>query len=77
MIVHIGDFTFAHAELFHDDADKFFGHIHSKLFDGFHQLAVYALGDDFRLAHHEFVTFTAHHFDQDGELKFAATHDHE
>jgi hypothetical protein len=32
------------------------------------------LGDDLRLAHRQLVTFAAHHFDQDGELQFAAAH---
>ena len=37
-------------------------------------LVVDALGDDLRLADHQFVAFAAHHFDQDGELQFAASH---
>ena len=31
-----------------------------------------ALGDDLRLADHEFVTFAPHHLDQNGKLQFAA-----
>ena len=32
------------------------------------------LGQDLRLADHQFVAFAAHHLDQDGELQFAAAH---
>ena len=36
--------------------------------------AVDGLGQDLRLAHHQLKSFAAHHFDQDGELQFAAAH---
>ena len=38
----------------------------------FHQLAIDALGDDLRLAHHQFVALAAHHLDGDRKLKLAA-----
>ena len=72
MIVHVGDFALARAELLHDDADEFFWHIDREMLHRFHQLAIDALGDDLRLADHEFVTFAAHHLDEDGKLQFAA-----
>ena len=59
-------------ELLHHHADEFFGNVDRELFDRLHQLAVDALGDDLRLAHHQFVAFATHHLDQDGELQFAA-----
>ena len=37
----------------------------------FHDFAVHALGDDFRLSHHQLIAFPAHHFQQDGELQFS------
>ena len=41
------------------------------------ELAVDALGDDLGLADHHLEAFAAHHFDQDGELQFAAAQHHE
>ena len=74
VVVHVGDFAFARAELLHDHADEFFGNVDGQVLDRLHQLAVFfiALGDDLGLADHKLVAFAAHHFDQNGKLKFAA-----
>ena len=56
---------------------KFFGDVDGEMLDRFHQLAVYSLGDDLGLADHQFVAFTAHHFNQDGKLQFSAAQDFE
>jgi hypothetical protein len=47
------------------------------MLDWLHQLAIHSLGDDLRLADHEFVAFAAHHFDENRKLQFAAAHDRE
>jgi hypothetical protein len=45
--------------------------------DRLHELAVDLFGDDLRAADHHLEAFAAHHFDEDGELQFAATEDFE
>ena len=75
MIVHIEDFTLARAELFHHYADELFRHVHGQLLNRLHELAIHPLGDDLRLAHHEFEAFAAHHLDQDGQLQLATAND--
>src|SRR5271155_530128 len=74
VIVHVGDFAFARANVLHDHADKFFGDIDAEVFNGLHQFAVFfiALGDNLRLADHELVALATHHLDQNGELQLAA-----
>ena len=37
-------------------------------------LPVDFLGEDFRLSNHQFEVFAAHHFDEDSELQFSASH---
>src|SRR6266481_6348771 len=64
VIVHVGDFALARANMFHHHADKFFGDIDGEVFDRLHQFAVDALGDDLGFADHQLVTFAAHHLDQ-------------
>ena len=71
MIVHVCHFTFTRAELLHHDSDEFLGNVDSEMLHRFHQLAVDALGDDLRLANHQFVAFAAHHLDQNGELQLS------
>src|SRR5208282_2856172 len=55
-------------------ADEFLGDIDGEVLDRFHQFASFfvVLGDDLRFADHQFVTFAAHHLDQDGKLQLAA-----
>src|ERR1019366_2897617 len=65
-------FAFARADMLHDHADEFLGDIDSEVFDRLHQFAADVLGDDLGLADHQFITFTAHHLDQDGKLQLAA-----
>src|ERR1700688_4407435 len=77
MIVHIGYFTFARANMLHDYANKFFGNIDGEVFDRLHQFAVDAFGDDLRLPDHEFVALAAHHLDQNGKLQLAAAQNFE
>src|SRR5581483_2386386 len=74
VIMHIYNFALALAQLLHDHANEFFRNIDSKPFDRLHQLAVDSLGDDLRLADHQFIAFTAHHFNKDRKLQFAAPH---
>src|SRR5499427_6218315 len=71
VIVHVGDFAFAGAQLLHDYTHEFFGNVDGEVLDRFHQLAgfVVALGDDLGLADHEFVALAAHHLYEDAELK--------
>src|ERR1041385_188818 len=71
MIVHVGDFALAGTKLFHDHANEFFWDVYREPLDWFHELAVDALGDNFRLADRKFIAFAAHHFQQNGELQFA------
>src|SRR4029077_4593937 len=75
VIVHVGDFAFARSQRFHNHADKLFRNVGREVLDRFHELAVYAFGDDFRLADHKLIAFAAHHLDENGELKFPAPHD--
>src|SRR5215469_3209338 len=49
VIVHVGDFTFARAELLHDYADEFFRDIDREMLDRFHQLSVDSLRNNFGL----------------------------
>ena len=72
VIVHVGDFALARPQLLHHDADEFFRNVDCQVLHGFHELAVDALGDNLRLAHHQFETLAAHHFDEDRKLQFAA-----
>ena len=73
--MHIQDFTFTGAELFHDHANKLFGNVHRELFDRLHQLAIHAPGNDLRLTNHQLIAFAAHHLYKDGKLKLATAHD--
>src|SRR5229473_3768476 len=68
VVVHVYHLALARAQLFHHNSHKAFRHIYSEMLDGLHQLAVNPFGDDLRFAHHQFVTFTPHHLDQDGKL---------
>src|SRR5450755_3306152 len=61
VIVHVGDFALARADVLHHDANKFFGDIDGQVLDRLHQFAVNAFGDNLGLAHHQLVTFAAHH----------------
>ena len=72
VIAHFDHFATAAAYGFHDDADEAFGDINDEAFNGFELLAVFGVDNDFRFADHEFETFAAHGFDEDGELEFAA-----
>ena len=74
MIVHVDDFTFSPPKLLHHNANEGLRHVYRQLFHGLHQFSVQPLGDDLRFAYHQFVTFTAHHLDKNGELQFAASH---
>ncbi len=77
VIVHIGDFALARAQLLHHNADELFRNVHRQMFHRLHQLAVDPLGHDFRLADHQLVTFAPHHLDQDGKLQFSASQNFE
>src|SRR5208282_558140 len=74
VIVHVGDFALARADMLHDHADEFFGDIDGEVLDWLHQFASFfvVLGDDLGLADHQFVTFAAHHLDENRKLQFAA-----
>src|ERR1019366_1126154 len=72
VIMHVGDFAFARADMLHDHADEVVGDIDSEVFDRLHQFAADVLGDDLGLADHQFITFTAHHLDQNRKLQLAA-----
>ena len=74
MIVHVGDFAFTGPDVLHNHAHESFGNIDGEVFDRFHQLARFfvVLGDDLRLAHHQFITLAAHHLDQNRKLQLAA-----
>ena len=75
MIDHLAHLALAHAKLFDDNADELFRAIDDQKFERFLENSRLTLaGQDFRLADLEFVTFTPHHFNNDGELQFAAAH---
>ena len=71
VIAHFEHFAAAAADGFHDDADEAFRNIDDQALDGLELLAVFVAHYDFGLADHEFKTFAAHGFDQNGELQFA------
>src|SRR5205807_7578882 len=75
MVVHLDHLTFARAQFFDDHAHKIFGNIDGQHLHGLHELAIDSLGDDLRLANHEFISIAAHGFNKDGELKLATSHD--
>ncbi len=54
---------------------KFSGMSMVRMFDGLHELAVDALGDDLGARDHELEAFAAHHLDEHGELELAAAED--
>ncbi len=47
----------------------------TSVFQRLMQLTVDLFGQNLRLADLQFITFAAHHLDEDGELQFAAAHD--
>ncbi len=51
---------------------ELFRHVDGQFFDRLALLSVNLLVDNLRLAHLQFVTFAAHRFDEDGEVKHAA-----
>src|SRR5208283_682935 len=77
VIAHFEHFAAAAADSFHDDADETLGNVNDEALDGLHLFAVFGADDDFGFADHEFKTFPAHGFDEDGELEFAAAEDAE
>lgn len=72
VIAHLGHFAAAGAERFHDDADEIVGDVDDDAFLRLEFAAAFIANDDFGLSNHEFETFAAHGFDEDGELQFAA-----
>ena len=72
MIAHLGHFAAARAERFHDDAYEIVGDVDDDALLRLELAAVFVAYDDFGLTDHEFETFAAHGFDEDGELEFAA-----
>jgi len=73
VIDHFCEFGAAAAESFHDDADEIFRTIDDEKFERLEAAAVFGADDDFGFSDREFVAFAAHGFDEDGELKFAAS----
>src|SRR5437867_4490404 len=72
VIAHLGHFAAARAERFHDDADEIVGDIDDDALLRLEFAAVFTANNDFGLADHQFKTFAAHSFDENGELQFAA-----
>src|SRR5580704_10015395 len=72
VIDHFFHFTAAVSQQFHYDADEILGAIHHQQFEGLPAAAVFGAHYDFRFPNHEFVTLTAHGFNQDRRLQFPA-----
>ncbi len=75
VIHHLGHFPAPRAQRFHDDAQKVLRHVNHQHFQRLMLRAIDFLEHDFRLAHHQFVAFAPHRFNQDRELQFAAAQD--
>ena len=52
VVVHVDHFALASSQLFHHHADKFFGDIHRKPLNRFHQLAINSLSHDLGFPDH-------------------------
>ena len=72
--MHVDHLGLACSELLHHHPDKFLGDVYDQFLDRLHQFALDALGHNFWFAYHQFVTLSAHHFDQDGKLQLATPH---
>src|SRR5579883_2289812 len=75
MIMHFRHLALAWSKSLDDNANEVLRNIDGQVFDWLHHLAVNDSRDNLRTAHHQFIAFAAHHFDQDGKLQLAASHD--
>src|ERR1017187_2461408 len=74
VVDHLDHLPLACAELLDDHAQEIFRAIDDQVFHRLAQFVVDGARQDLGLAHRQFVAFAAHHFNQDGELQFAAAH---
>ena len=68
---HVAQFAFALAHALHHRPLVLFVQIQDDEFVGFVNFAINFFVDDFRARHAQFVAFTPHGFDEDGEVQFA------
>mgnify|MGYP000264337193 CR=1 FL=1 len=69
-IGHVDHFGFTGTEFFHDSAHEFRRNVDGQCFQRFAALAVDFFGNDAGFTDLEFVAFTAHFFDEDGDVEF-------
>ena len=75
--LHVHQDALACAQGGHDVALVNFGHVDDNALHGLHGLAVLLMGQNVRGRNLQFVAFTAHGLDEDGQVHFATAHDAE
>ena len=72
VVHHFFHFAAAVSQQLHHDADEIFRAVHDQQFQRLEPPPVFRAHHDFRLAHHQLVTFAPHRLDQNRQLQFAA-----
>ena len=72
MAQHLRVDALAPADLFHQHADELLRAVEDKLLHRLFDFAIHLAGDDGGFSHGQFVTFTPHRLNQNGQLQFAA-----